>query len=114
FVSFYPKGRQSDLSPLSFCLLRGFDADGQGEVVALAFERHLALVESFQRRAMADRDNAAVGQLLREQAIERGLRGLVERGGGLVEEQEFGGLQQRPRDAETLLLAERQHPVPML
>ena len=54
------------------------------------------------------------GQLLLQQAIERGFGGFVERGGGLVEEQELRRLQQRACDAEPLLLAERQHPVPVL
>ena len=38
---------------------------------------------------------------------------LVEGGGRLVEKQEGGCMQQRARHAKALLLAERQHPVPV-
>ena len=83
------------------------------KAVAVADQRELAGVERFQRRAVADRDQGGGRQLLAEQAIERGLRRLVEGGGRLIEEQEGRRMQQRARHAEALLLAERQHPVPV-
>ena len=52
-------------------------------------------------------------QFLLEQAIQRGLRGFVERGGGFVEEQVLRRVQQRAREPEALLLAERERPVPV-
>ena len=55
----------------------------------------------------------AFGEPLFQQPIERGLGRLVERGGRLVQEQIVRRMQQRARDAEPLLLAERQHAVPV-
>ena len=81
--------------------------------VAVAFQRQAAAVERVQRRAVADRDDGRVRQPLLQQPVERGLGRLVERGGGLVEEQLVRLLQQRAGDAEPLLLAERQHAVPV-
>ena len=48
-----------------------------------------------------------------EQAVDRGLRRLVERGRGLVEEKIVRRLQDGAGNAEPLLLSERQHPVPV-
>ena len=70
-------------------------------------------MERRERRAVADRHDGRFRQALLEQPVERRLRRLVERGGGLVEEQEIGRLQEGARDAEALLLAERQHAVPV-
>src|SRR5215471_4967769 len=85
----------------------------QRKVVAGADQRELTMVESLQRRAVTDRNQGGGRQRLAEQTIECGLRRLVERGGRLVEEQEGRCVQQRARHAEALLLAERQHPVPV-
>ena len=71
------------------------------------------LVERRKRRAVADRDDRRARQPLLQQPVELGLRRLVERRRRLVEKQEIRLLQQRARDAEALLLAERQHPVPV-
>src|SRR2546428_165499 len=70
-------------------------------------------VERAQRRAVADRDDGGLAQPLLHEPVERGLGGLVERGGRLVEEQIVGRVQDRPGDGEPLLLADREHPVPV-
>ena len=67
-----------------------------------------------QCRAVADRDDGRARQALRQQPVEVGLGGIVERGGGFVEQQDIRPLQQRAGDGEALLLAERQHPVPVI
>ena len=70
-------------------------------------------VERRKRRAMPDRYDGRIRQPLLDQPVQRRLRRLVERRRGLVEKQEVRLLQQRAGDAEALLLAERQHPVPV-
>ena len=52
-------------------------------------------------------------QPLLQQAVQRRLGGFVERRGRLVEEQIIRRVQQRARDGEPLLLAERQHAIPV-
>src|ERR1700688_1894597 len=69
-------GRRGSLAPVL-----------QGESIAVAPQHDLALVEGLQRRAMADRYDGGGRQPLLDQAIERRLRGLVERGGGFIQEQ---------------------------
>src|ERR1700742_2894297 len=63
---------------------------------------------------MADGDDGRPGQALLQQAVEPGLRWLVQRRRGLVQEQVLRSLQQRAGEREALLLAERQHPVPVV
>src|SRR4051794_29287771 len=93
---------------------RGFDR-GLADAVMLRvrLQREALAVECRERRAMADRDDSSVGQPLLQQPIELGFGRLVERGGGLGEGQEVRLLPERARDAEPLLLAERQLPVPV-
>src|SRR6516225_3450823 len=62
-------------------------AGPEREMVALEGQRDATLVEGLQRRAVADRDDRGVRQAFREQTVEPRFRRLVERGGGLVEEQ---------------------------
>ena len=70
-------------------------------------------MERGERRAVADRHDSRGREPLLQQMVERGLGGLIERGRGLVEEQEVRRVQQCAGDAQPLLLAERQHAVPM-
>ena len=70
-------------------------------------------MERRKRRAVADRHDRRAGKALLQQLVERCLGRLVERGGGLVEEQIVRRMQDRARDADALLLAEREHPVPV-
>ncbi len=85
----------------------------QGEVVAVAHQRHIALMEGFQRCAMTDRDNGCLRQFLRQHGVQRCFRGLVERRGGFIEEEVARCVQQRPRQAQPLLFAEREHAIPV-
>ena len=62
---------------------------------------------------MADRYDGGARQAPFEQPVERGFARFVERGGGLVQKQIVRRVQHGAGDAEPLLLAERQHPVPM-
>ena len=52
-------------------------------------------MEGLQRRAMTDRDDGGGRQFLLEQAVERRLRGFIERRGRLIEEQILRLVQQR-------------------
>src|SRR5262245_11883940 len=71
-------------------------------------------MECSERGAMSDgNDRRALAPFLK-QAVERRFGGLVKRGGGFVEEQIIGRMQKRARNREPLLLAEREHAVPML
>src|ERR1700681_4159638 len=85
----------------------------QRELVAVADQHDVALVEGCERGAMTDRDDGGCRQFLLEQTIQRRLRGLIQRRSRLVEEQILRPMQQRARQPEALLLAEREHPVPM-
>jgi len=62
---------------------------------------------------VSDRDDGRRGKPRFQQSIKRRLRRLVERRGGFVEKQIIRRLQEGARNAESLLLAERQDPVPM-
>src|SRR5258705_6523448 len=85
----------------------------QREAVAIAHQADIALMEGVQCRPVADRDDRGLRQLLLEQAVQRGLRGFVERGGRLVEEQVVRRVQQRAYEPEALLFAQRQRPIPV-
>src|SRR5689334_24723408 len=82
-------------------------------LTTVGLERKSPLMEGGERRAVADRDDGRSREPFLEQPIESCLRDLVERSGGLIEEQEVRRLQQGATNAEPLLLAERQHPVPV-
>src|SRR5262249_13139333 len=82
-------------------------------VIAFAAKPQPTLVERRKRRAVTDGNDGSVGKPPFEQLIERGLSCLVERRSGLIEEQEIRRVEERARDAEPLLLANRQHAVPM-
>jgi hypothetical protein len=56
----------------------------QREAIAVADQDDVALVEGVERRAVADRDDGGGRQLLDQQAVQRRLRGLIQRSGGLV------------------------------
>ena len=62
---------------------------------------------------MPDRDNRCAGEPLGKEAVELRFGRLVERGRGLVEKEVVGRLEDGARDSKALLLAERQHAVPM-
>src|SRR6266516_559566 len=81
--------------------------------LAVAAEREMPAVERPQGRAVADRHDARMREPLLQEPIERGLGRLVERGGSLVEEQIVGRVQDGAREPEPLLLAEREHAVPV-
>src|SRR6266478_681016 len=85
----------------------------QRELVAVADQHDVALVEGLERGAMADRDYGGCRQFLLEQTIQRRLGGLIQRRGRLVEEQILRPMQQRARESEALLFAERKHSVPV-
>src|SRR5689334_14462141 len=72
---------------------------------SLALEAKEAPVECLQARPVPDRYYGRLRQLLGNQLVEACLRGFVQRRRRLVEEQPVGLLQERPRDADTLLLA---------
>ena len=63
---------------------------------------------------MADGDDGGFRQLVPQHLHHRVLVLLVERRGRLVQEDPARPVQQRPREGEALLLAERQHAVPAL
>src|SRR5215831_4282398 len=84
-----------------------------GGTVALAHKSQSAAVEDRQRGAVADRHDRCTIELLFEQLVERGFCRLVERCGRFIEEQIIRRVEQGARDAEPLLLAKREHPVPM-
>src|SRR3982074_2287279 len=85
----------------------------QRELVAVADQHDVALVEDLERGAMADRDDGGCRQFLLEQTIQRRLGGLIQRRGRLVEEQILRPMQQRAREPEALLLAGREDSVPV-
>ena len=82
-------------------------------MVAFARQIQAAAVEGGERGAMADGDDGGARKPPLQQVIERRLGRLIERGGGFIEQEVIGRVQNRPREAEPLLLAERQYPVPM-
>ena len=67
-------------------------------MIAFAGERQPAPVERRKGRSVADRHNGGVGEPLVEQLIERGLGRLVERSGGLIQEQKIGCVEERTRN----------------
>src|SRR5947199_5868703 len=81
--------------------------------LAILHQRQATRVEGGKRRTVSDRNNGNVRQPILDELVEPRLRRLVERGARLVKEQEVGRMQDRARDAEPLLLAEREHPVPV-
>src|SRR5580692_4458270 len=88
-------------------------AVAQREMIAVADQRDIALVERLERRAVADRDHGGRRQFRFEQLVELGFRRLIERGGCLIEEQKLRRVQERTREPEPLLLARREHSVPV-
>ena len=86
----------------------GFDGFAQGEVIA--FRRHfeMAMVKRGERRAMTDGHDRGLRQPPRQYGVKLGLKRLLDRGGGLVEQEPIGPHQQRARDRQALLLAARQ------
>src|SRR5271169_5035257 len=82
-------------------------------MISIALERQAAAMESEQRRTMADGYNGRAGEPLGEEAVERCFRRLVERGCGLIQKEIIRRLQNGTSNAETLLLAEREHAVPV-
>src|SRR5262252_10533560 len=89
---------------------RGFT---QPADLAVALEHETAAMERGERRAVANRHDRRAPEPCVEKAIERGFRRLVERSRGLVEEKIIGRLQNGAGNAEALLLAEREHSVPV-
>src|SRR5665213_4343396 len=86
-------------------------AFAQPITIAFAAESEPALVEGGERRAVTDRHDRGGGEPLLQQMIQLGFRRLIERGGGFVQEQIIGRMQQRAGKSEPLLLAERQNAV---
>src|SRR5437588_2061619 len=85
----------------------------QAADLAVALQHETAAVEGGERRAMADRYDRAALEPRGEKTVERGFRRLVERGRRLVEEQVIRRLQNGAGNSKALLLAEREHPVPV-
>src|SRR5689334_9971749 len=85
----------------------------QHVAVAVAREHEAAVVEGGEGGAMPDRDDGGVRQPLAQQLIERRFGRFIERRRRLVEEEIIRRMQQRARDAEPLLLAEREHAIPV-
>src|ERR1700722_10438266 len=85
----------------------------QRKSLTVGDQHDVALVESLERGAMADRDDGGGRQFLLEKTIQRRLRGFVERGGGFIQEQIARRMQKRTREPKALLLAERKRPVPV-
>src|SRR5882762_4306070 len=85
----------------------------QRKLVAVAGKLHIALMEGFKRRAMADRDDGGCRQFLLDQAIQCRLRGFIERGGGFIEEQILRRMQQRACEPKALLFAKREESGPV-
>src|SRR6516164_5251750 len=93
---------------------RGFERGlTQPAELAVALEHEPAAVERGERGAVADRHDRGALEPRIEKAIERGFRRLVERGRRLVEEKIVRCLQNGAGNAEALLLAEREHSVPV-
>ena len=80
---------------------------------AVCRQRPLVVMEFAQGRSVADRDDRGCRQPLMQQPVKGLFTGLIERCGGLVEEQPLRRVQEGAGDAEPLLLAERQHAVPV-
>src|ERR1700742_5125983 len=85
----------------------------QHEAILRLGQYDIALVECLQRAAVADRDDGGGRQFLLEKLVELRFGGLIKRGGGFVEEQVLRRMQERTRKPETLLLAQRQHAIPV-
>src|SRR3981081_4818907 len=62
---------------------------------------------------MTDRDHGGRRQFVPEEMVKLSLRSFVERGGRFIEEQILWRVQQRAGEPKALLLAQRQHPVPV-
>ena len=72
----------------------------QRKSVAVPAQHDIAIVESLQRRAMADRDDGGRRQLLLEQFVEGRLRRFVKRSGRFIEKQILRLMQQGAGKAE--------------
>src|SRR5215471_12543333 len=93
---------------------RGFERGlTQSVELAVALEHETAAVEGGERGAVADRHDRGAPEPCVEKAVERGFRRLVERSRRLVEEKIIRCLQNGAGNAEALLLAEREHSVPV-
>ena len=72
-----------------------------------------AAMERRKRCAMTDRDDRRLRKSLIKELIERRFAWFVQRSCRFIEKQEIGTVKKCARDAEPLLLALRQHPVPV-
>src|SRR4029453_1744120 len=97
------------------CLLRRRLEHGltQATDLAVALQHEAAAVERGKRRAVPDRDDRGALEARVEEAVERSFRRFVERGRRLVEKEIIRRLQNGSGNPEALLLAEREHSVPV-
>src|SRR3979411_1490142 len=85
----------------------------QRKLLAVRGQHDLALVECLERAAMTDRDDGGCRQFLLQETIKRRLRGFIERSGRFIEEQVLRRVQQRACEPKALLLAQREHSIPV-
>src|SRR5262245_24861710 len=105
---------RSSARPTLALFRRGFERGlTQPSELAIALEHETAAVERGERGAVADRDDRGAPEPRVEKAVERGFRRLVERSRRFVEEKIIRRLQNGAGDAKALLLAEREHSVPV-
>src|SRR6516162_421430 len=90
-----------------------FASSLQRKLVAVGGKHRVAVVKGLERGSVADRDHGGLWKYGFDQTVETGFGRLVEGSRRLVEKEILRGVQQRARNPEPLLLAERQHLVPM-
>ena len=95
-------------------LLRSLGFRHHGGAVGLGAHFDAPLVESVERRPVADRDERRLRQFAGDRAIDLRLARFVQRRGRLIEEQPVRRSEQRARDRKPLLLAARQAQLPIV
>src|SRR5262249_10138175 len=81
--------------------------------LTVALQDETAPVECAQRRAVPDRPDGGTLEPCVEKAIEHGFRRFIQRSRRLVQKKVVRRLQDGTGNAEALLLAEREHAVPV-
>src|SRR5262245_65971530 len=82
-------------------------------VTAFGGKRQVPVVECDKRRAVSDGHDRGGRKPLVQQPVELRFRLLVQGGGGFVQKQKIGSVQDGARNTEPLLLSGRQHLVPV-
>jgi len=91
--------------PRLFRLAQQRDVTDQLGAADAALKHELAAVELLQLRAMADADDGKPRHLVDQKLHQRVLALRIQRGGGFIEHDNVGPVQQQARNRQTLLFA---------